>query len=116
MSKKHASTYARFLSLASEIHDLDMFPKLDPVEERVLNTLAAAWHTGDKTPVLKVMVMFKDISGTTVHRRLKSLRRKGMIELRPDDVDDRIRYVAPTRLTDNYFERLGRYLEKAARG
>lgn len=116
MTRKHASTYTRFIQLSEELKRLGTFPVLDPVEERLLNRLAALWYADEKVPVLRAMSMFDDVSGTTVHRRLKSLRRNGMIELRADETDDRIRYVMPTELASQYFERLGRCIEKAARG
>lgn len=115
MTRKHASTYTRFLQFVEEVRKLEAFPKLDAVEERLLSRLAASWYAGDRVPVLRAMTMFEDVSGTTIHRRLKSLRRKGMIELQPDETDDRIRYVAPTELANQYFERLGRCLDKATR-
>ena len=42
--------------------------------------------------------MSKEISPSTVHRRLKTLRAKGMIMLVNDTTDSRTKYVMPTPL------------------
>ncbi len=115
MSRKHASTYTRFLQLAEESRRQGGAPALDAVEERLLSRLAALWFAGERVPVLRAMTMFDDVSGTTVHRRLKSLRRKGMITLQPDETDERIRYVVATEVSNRYFEQMGRCLVTAAR-
>lgn len=108
-----SQAYLRFLNLASAIRGL---PTLDAVEERVLNGLAATWATGAKVTVLEAMELTADSSPTTVHRRLKSLRQKGLIELREDEADSRVKYVEPTEAAQTYFAKLGQCLDKAARG
>lgn len=115
MSRKHASTYTRFLQLAEESRRQEAAPALDAVEERLLNRLAALWFAGERVPVLRAMTMFDDVSGTTVHRRLKSLRRKGVIALEPDETDERIRYIVPTETANRHFEQMGRCLVAAAK-
>ena len=54
--------------------------------------------------------------GQCVHRvTLKSLRERGLIDLKEDDSDNRVKYVVPTRATQAYFAKLGQALDKAAR-
>jgi DNA-binding MarR family transcriptional regulator len=55
-----------------------------------------------------------EISATTAHRRLKTLRKKGMIELDVDKLDSRVKYVVPTELARKYFVALGQAIDKAA--
>ncbi|WP_211260323.1 winged helix-turn-helix domain-containing protein [Xenophilus azovorans] len=111
-----SQTYLRFLNLANAIRSLPLFPALDAVEERVLNVLAATWATGAKLTVLEAMQLQVDSSATTVRRRLQTLRQKGLIEFQPDQTDSRIKYVMPTAVAQNYFSKLGRCLDMAARG
>lgn len=92
------------------------FPELDPVEERLLNLFATAWHHGRQITVLQAMGMSTDVSSTTAHRRLKSLRHKGVIALVPDAQDNRVKYVQPTRLAHDYFSQLGMCLDQARSG
>jgi DNA-binding MarR family transcriptional regulator len=115
-SKDPSQTYLRFLNLVSAIRGLPAFPALDALEERILNGLAATWATGTKVTVLEAMELTLNTSPTTVHRRLKSLRQKGLIELREDEVDSRIKYVMPTEIAKTYFDKMGQCLDMAARG
>ena len=109
----HSVIYLRFLNLTRAVRDLPDFPDLDPVEERLLNLFASVWHLGHKITVLQAMGMSSDVSSTTAHRRLKSLRAKGMIALISDEADNRVKYVQPTAKAQDYFSQLGRCVEQA---
>jgi hypothetical protein len=50
-----------------------------------------------------------------VHRRLKSLRKKGFIGLHEDETDNRVKFIEPTAQADEYFARLGQCLEAASK-
>jgi DNA-binding MarR family transcriptional regulator len=106
-------TYTRFVHLARAVRQLPGAPALDAVEERVLEALAAAWGQGQKVTVLQAMGMSDDSSPTTVHRRLKSLRKKGFIGLHEDETDNRVKFIEPTAQADEYFARLGQCVEAA---
>lgn len=116
VSSSHSSTYLRFLNLVQGVRALPDFPALDPVEERLLNLFAAVWHSGRQITVLQAMGMSTDVSSTTAHRRLKSLRKKGVIMLVPDESDNRIKYVQPTSVANQYFSQLGKCLNQASAG
>lgn len=109
----HSSVYLRFLNLVQGIRSLPDFPVLDPVEERLLNLFATVWHSGKQITVLQAMGMSTDVSSTTAHRRLKSLRKKGVITLVADESDNRIKYVRPTSVAQQYFSQLGQCLDQA---
>ncbi|MFM8769193.1 MAG: winged helix-turn-helix domain-containing protein [Rubrivivax sp.] len=108
-------TYTRFVHLARAVRQLPGTPTLDAVEERVLESLAAAWGQGQKVTVLQAMGMSDDSSPTTVHRRLKSLRKKGFIGLHEDETDNRVKFIEPTPQADEYFARLGQCLQTACK-
>jgi DNA-binding MarR family transcriptional regulator len=105
--------YTKYLNLVQAVRSLPTFPALDAVESRMLNTFAAAWHDDKQITVLEAMVMLPEISTTTAHRRLKMLRQKGMIDLSLDAHDNRVKYVVPTKVTQQYFAQLGQCMEKA---
>jgi DNA-binding MarR family transcriptional regulator len=111
--KQYSQIYLKFLQLVHAVRQLPDFPVLDPVEERLLNLFATAWQTEQKITVLQAMGMSSDVSSTTAHRRLKSLRQKGVLTLEPDPVDNRIKYVMPTAMTHQYFTQLGQCLDEA---
>lgn len=112
-STLHSAIYLRFLNLARAVRELPDAPDLDPVEERLLNLFASVWHHDQKITVLQAMGMSKDISSTTAHRRLKSLRAKGIIVLAADEIDNRVKYVQPTALAKRYFAQMGQCIEQA---
>ena len=60
--------------------------------------------------------METDTSPATIHRRLKSLRKKGIIELAVDEADNRVKYVKPTALAADYFAQINQALFAATRG
>ncbi len=116
LTSQNSRTYLRFLNLVKAVHTLPDFPKLDPVEERLLHLFATVWHTEQKITVLQAMAIYGDVSSTTAHRRLKSLRKKGVITLVSDEVDTRIKYVMPTPVANQYFAKLGKCLNEAQLG
>lgn len=105
-------TYLQFVRLARAIHDV---PSMDAMEERILNELAAKWATGQRVRVLEAMDLDVASSPTTVHRRLRSMREKGLITFADDQSDSRIKYIVPTTLARSYFAKLGQAINKAAR-
>lgn len=114
--KATSQAYLRFVNLTNAIRGLPGIPVLDAMEERVLNALAAVWATGRDVPVTEAMRFGIETSPATVHRRLKGLQRKGLIELRAGTGDSRVRLIVPTGLAMGYFERLGRCLGQAVKG
>lgn len=108
-----SDTYLRFLNLMQAVRSLPVFPAIDALEERLLNVLAASWAQDKQITVLTATAMLDDTSATTLHRRLKSMRAKGLIDLQVDTVDYRVKYVVPTALTQRYFSELGACMHKA---
>lgn len=107
-------TYLKFLNLAQSVRQSPAFPLLDVAEERLLDQLAASWCVGKRITVVKAMQMSPDASSTTIHRRLKTLRAKGMLDLEMDEDDNRVKYVVATALSRNYLGKLGASVVEAA--
>jgi DNA-binding MarR family transcriptional regulator len=103
-----------FLRISGDVRKSAAFPQLDLPEERLLDLLATYWSSGKKITVLKAMQMSSDASSTTVHRRLKTLRLKGMLELDLDEDDNRVKYIMPTQLALDYLSQLGQSILEAA--
>ena len=116
LTNPHSQTYLRFLNLVQSVGTLPDFLKLDPVEERLLHLFATIWHAKQKITVLQAMALYSEVSSTTAHRRLKSLRKKGVIILIPDEIDTRIKYVMPTPAANRHFAQLGKCLSEAQVG
>ncbi len=108
-----SSSYLDFLNLVQAVRVSPEFSQINPSEERVLNHLASAWGANQKITVLQAMGVVQDISHSTSHRLLKSLRLKNFITLLTDERDSRVKYVLPTEKTNQYFVHLGKCLNKA---
>ena len=110
---RHSKSHLQFLNLISTIRSLPGFDDLDQSEKQLLDLLAMTWHADQQITVLQAMAICTDISTTTAHRRLKSLRLKGMILLVNDDIDNRVKYVVPTNRAFKYFVQIGQCMDNA---
>ncbi|MDP2975407.1 MAG: winged helix-turn-helix transcriptional regulator [Anaerolineales bacterium] len=102
--------YLRLLNLVGAIQRGQ--PALDPIEERLLNRMATAWHRGERVSVTEAMETQEGLAPATVHRRLKRLRDKGLIILATDEHDQRVRYIEPTPQSVRYFAELDACLQQ----
>jgi DNA-binding MarR family transcriptional regulator len=110
----YCEIYLKFLGYARAARQSKAYPSMDLPEERLLDLLASFWAQGKKITVLKAMQMSSDASSTTVHRRLKTLRLKGMLELELDEDDNRVKYIVSTELSRKYLSELGQSVLRAA--
>ena len=106
--------YPQFLANALKVRLSSKYPLLDQHEERLMDQLATSWSKGQKLTVLLAMRMCEDASASTVHRRLKTLRLKGMLDLQLDEDDNRVKYIVPTELANSYITELGQSVVMAA--
>lgn len=113
-SKAAGQIHLKYLQLVRTLKDRNKLPFLDPLEESVLNALCVAWHNGESPTVLQVVLM-NDIGSTpTVHRRMKSLVKKKLVQLRVNESDNRIKFVCPGELASDYFSFLDECIKIAA--
>lgn len=110
---EHKNAYLRFINLALAAEKLSYFPSLEPTEMRVLKLLSVYWLKKQLITVVEAMNMTSEISTSTIFRNLKKLREKGYVELVVDDVDNRVKYISPTKQADKYFSNLGKLMFKA---
>ncbi|SAK82757.1 hypothetical protein AWB75_05301 [Caballeronia catudaia] len=114
MAKKNVfDAYFRFLNLAQAVQALPSVPKLDAAEERLLEALTASWHAGRTLTVTETMALSVAGAPATVHRKLTSLRKQGLVSVGESSDDLRIKTVVPTRKALEYFEKLAACLEEA---
>ena len=95
------------------VREMPYFPDIDPVDEHLLSVLGSLWHQDKAITVLEAMNLSAHLSNTTQHRRLMSLRMKGLIALQVSEFDCRVKHVIPTLLTYKYFAALGSALMSA---
>ena len=104
----------KLLNLLEAIRGLSPFDAMSADEECLLRNLIIRWHAGEDISVSQVMNGMAGASGTTAYRRLIALRDKGLIELRVDQTDRRVKYVEPTALAKTYRQQVRKALEAAS--
>ena len=107
------NAFFRFAHLMRAARSMPGMPAIDPVEERMLNALSEYWRVDAAPSVLEAMQLNFGVSPTTVHRRLKTLHRKGLIDLAAQADDSRCKRVMPTSLAMDYFGRLSECMAEA---
>lgn len=112
MFAKSSCFYFKFLEYAEDMGIAELV-RIDASEEKLLIQLGQRWNQGERMTVSVGMSLMPGVSIGTTHRRLKSLRSKGLLTLIPDKTDHRIKYIAPTTLARNYFEILDKCLKLA---
>ena len=105
--------YQKFLNLAVALEEMSDFPMMDPVEQKLLALLNKSWANKQPITVVEAMNMTEEISTSTVFRYLKKMRLKGYIQLVVDDADNRVKYITPTTMTEDYFGKMGKLMAKA---
>lgn len=106
--------YQRFINLSIATEQLSDLPSLDPIEKRLLALLSHSWSNNKKMTVVESMNITDELSTSTIFRYLKKLRQKGYLELIVDEVDNRVKYVSPTKQCDKYFSKLGKLMTEAS--
>ena len=83
-----------------------------PVCERLLGVIAMANEKGKPYTVSEVMRLQNLGSPGTIHRRLETLRRAGLIEQIFKNEDRRTEYVVPTGMANRYFKSMDDVMEQ----
>ncbi len=108
-------SYVRLLNLMIALRELSPFAELTADEEQLLDKLIVKWDQSGDIRVSDMMNGSSRASGSAIYRRLVGLRDKGMIVLRTDADDKRVRLIEPTAMADDYVKHLGRGIEKLIR-
>ncbi len=104
--------HIRLLNILAAIRDLSPFDMMTAEEDELLRELIVRWHHGKSVSVSEVMKDMRDVSPTTAYRRLIALRDKGLIQLKTDKNDKRVRLVCPTELSKKYINQVNSAIEK----
>ena len=107
-----APPHIRLLNLLGAIRDLAPFDLMTAEEDQLLRNLLVRWHDAKDITVSDIMKSMADVSHATAYRRLMALRDKGMVRLRLDDTDKRVKLVEPTQLASDYAKHIHTALEQ----
>lgn len=101
-----APTYVRLMNMLNAIRGLSPFSELTADEERLLGDLIVRWHLTPSITVSDLMDSGVTPSGSTTYRRLVALRDKGLVDMRVDEQDRRVKFVEPTAASRDYMQRI----------
>jgi DNA-binding MarR family transcriptional regulator len=102
----HTIKYIKFLKANDILRQSIDFTSIDFIEEKLLQNIIIYWYSGSPITVSETLEAVKEISNSTLHRRLKNLRKTGMISHVADEIDNRIKYVHPTERCIAYFNQI----------
>jgi len=111
---KFKEVYERFNNLVIASEKLSDAPSLEAIEKRILSILSVYWSQGGKLTVNDSLKMIEELSNATAFKYIKQLRIKGYIQVVVDELDNRIKYLSPTSLCNEYFSNLGKCIMAAA--
>jgi DNA-binding transcriptional ArsR family regulator len=104
MTRPPRPSFVRLLNMLNAIRQMAPFDTLNGEEVLLLDALIVQWHERDNIMVSEVMSDARFGSQPTVYRRVMALRDKGLICLRADGTDKRVKFVEPSRLARDYME------------
>ena len=73
----------------------------------LLSAIAVADFQNQPLTISQIMAMTHLASPGTIHRRVESLRQKGLIDLVYKNGNRRTKYIIPTQSANDYFEKMG---------
>lgn len=83
-----------------------------PICEKLLGIIAIESETGKPYTVSEIMRLKNLGSPGTIHRRLETLRRAGLVHQVFKNGDRRTKYVVPTTIANKYFKNMGNVMEQ----
>ena len=102
MTRPPPPSFVRLLNMLNAIRQMSPFDTLNGEEVLLLDALIVKWHERDNIMVSEVMADARFGSQPTTYRRIISLRDKGLVRLRTDSTDKRVKFVDPTQLARDY--------------
>ena len=107
--QRPADLYMRILQLSKAMRNGDQLKVLDPLEERILEIIVSSRQKNERLSVKDLMANSDLGSPSTLHSRLKSMRKKGWIKLE-DTEDARRKQLDLTTETLKHFDTFSRMM------
>ena len=109
---RHSDIYLRFIQLAKALESDQVLPKLEPIEQQLLEIVTIANTKRKRLSVKDLMAMSEVASPATIHKHMHEMVAKGWIYSAPTE-DARRRQVMLTDATIKHYDKLGTALTKA---
>jgi DNA-binding MarR family transcriptional regulator len=106
--------YIKFIEITNKIIELDKFPAMSPLSQKILDQIALN-EMGDNPLTVREMLDFDQIaSPATIHKHLAMLRKSDYVTAQSDNQDKRTKYLTLSPLGDEYIDHLSKAILKAA--
>ena len=108
--------YLRYLVLAEALRKSSIdLSGIDDVGKKLLETIAIRSAQGQPLVVTQTMELSEIASPATIHRRIAILLKAGLIQVRQTEQNQKIKFLVPTQLSIDYFDKLGKLMASAIR-
>ena len=105
--------YFRYVNIITVLRDSYGLKNLSPQHEALLEFIGQAWQDDKPLSVRKLMAISTMASTVTIHRWLKALIARGLVEHVLDPTDSRKRLLKPTKLANDFFSAKAKAIAKA---
>lgn len=108
--------YLRYLVLAETLRKSNIdLSDIDEIGKKLLETIAIKSAQGQPMVVTQTMELSDIASPATIHRRIETLKKAGLIKVFQTEQNQKIKYLVPTQTSIDYFEKLGKFMASAIR-
>ena len=108
--------YLRYLVLAETLRKSNIdLSDIDEIGKKLLETIAIKSAQGQPMVVTQTMELSDIASPATIHRRIETLKKAGLIKVFQTEQNQKIKYLVPTQTSIDYFEKLGKLMASAMR-
>lgn len=109
------NAYFRFMTLLSKLDDGHPIQGVDAQARQLLDAIALHHHLGTPLTVTTAMALNSIASPATIHRKLEDLKSKGLVRSEFHEGNMRTKYLVPSRLANQRYDRLHREMHKSLR-
>ena len=93
----------KYLEFADTLDSLRTKNKINPMEWRTLRIITKSYSKQQPIRIVDLMQMAEIASPATIHKIIKNLNGKGMVEIKLDQQDGRVKYLIPSNHTLKVF-------------
>ena len=109
---KTDNAFLHFLNLTAHFEN-EPIHQIDLQAKKILETIAWRHQSGQALTVTQAMRMDHIASAATIHRKLDYLRQMGLVQNIYQGKNRRTKFMAPTKLSARYFEKINKVMRKA---
>ncbi|MEN9996870.1 MAG: hypothetical protein RL462_1646 [Pseudomonadota bacterium] len=108
--------YLRYLVLAEALRKSSIdLSGIDDVGKKLLEIIAIRSAQGQPLVVTQTMELSDIASPATIHRRIAVLLKAGLIQVMQTEQNQKIKFLVPTQMSIDYFDKLGKLMTSAIR-